>query len=348
MHRLELLPLEIQKDILRRANYEEIINTCIGLQLDICDDLEFWQSKTDYELDKYRNSYLGRYSDKLYNLRILLEDALQLKQWNYIKAAMLSYADDDKHIFKIFVKYGFLTDNVKLMKKYAQSSNHKIYELYQRGAGSEYNVFHKLVSGELSGVQLRQWKYMNDPEIHLVQTSRVKMVKKIKQVMKLGYFTFDDYYKLLSLALINMDLPFINYLSELGFPANNHPKRSLFDKLIKKYIGLSYVKDERIQDVKRFEYLVNIYTKLTNSRQELYDLIYQTYDINSIDDDIIKIIYGVNLDNISENTRAWVLDDLTYVKKNLNRIVRTFTSNISKISSDELPVYSKGGLLITL
>ena len=163
----------------------------------------------------------------IYGIYELLDEALKLKQYMYFEAAIKKYSilDNNDPIISLFFKYGFVTDNVKIMKKYAKSSKHDLLKVYQQ---------------------------------HRIQQKFGESNDDLVEIIEAGYFTISEYYNVLSLALKDGDVVFLlNMTNTHALPVRFHPKNIMFNKLIYRYIG--YDPREQKRDIKMFTYLTYIY-----------------------------------------------------------------------------------------
>lgn len=101
----------------------------------------------------------------------------------------------------------------------------------------------------------------------------------------------------------------------LNLPVRYHPRRHIFDKLIYRYIGLSVSSIDREKDIELFEELMEIYTQGVSSWKRLFNPVYNTYKIDSIDPAIQQILYSEIHFSQKPYGNIFILDDLESFKK---------------------------------
>lgn len=270
MSRLKSLLPEHYPNVLYNLSYEDIINTCkSGGIIDVCNEehLKLWWDKIVHDIEEVNQPYFDLYA--------FLNAALNLGQHLYLKAAMKYYDEnsgddllrsDPTLIYQIFFQYGFITDDEEIMKNYVVINNKWLRDYYKLG--------------------------VNLPEFE-------KIIKK-------GYYTLDEYYDILSKVLINANLEDILLIKNISMSFNLHPRRHKFDILIWKYIGFSVNADEKEKDIMRFRELVDIYKTYILNPKYFYNLIYDTYILDTIDDRLRKFMYP----KINFTSEMWIFDDI--------------------------------------
>lgn len=168
------------------------------------------------------------------------------------------------------------------------------------------------------------YKY-NKNLIKVYNSKGKKTWKKIQKVIEEGIFTIDEYYQILNKSMKNYDFTILRKMVEIPLPVRYHPQLKKFDKLIFRYIGIGDNQDEQA-----FRWLVRIYTKVVSSYKRLYNLIYDTYQIESIKysikDNLYEAFYHSELDD--EEAQMWINDDLNTFKKrpltHISKFLHTF------------------------
>ena len=265
------IPIEINEHILLELPYESIIDTCKSLEINICEDINFWWKKINYELNLYNQPF--------YDLYQLLREALQMNQYNYFEATIKFSQSDDELIHDLFFKYAFIIDDIDLMKQYAKTNDHGLVEIYSQLTEEDEQLMAALFNMDYEGIlnqilKNKETVYMLDiEETQFIQQNKDKFLSssygKIANIIQYGYFTLDDYYQLLDNVLRNTNYDMLRYLLYLGFPLSNHPRRKIFNKLIDKYIDA----DEHI-----ILSLIDIYIKWIANYNELQIFIHQNYE----------------------------------------------------------------------
>lgn len=271
-----LLPVHYS-NVFYDLSYEDIINTCkSGDEIDICNDkhLDWWWGKILHDINKVNQSYFDLYS--------LLNAALKLKQDLYIKAAMKNYKEDESNdlirsnptlIYDIFFQYGFITDDEGIMQTYV--------------------------------IKNTEWQSFYD------QYSKHSIINRSKfdEIISRGYYTFDEFYNIMSDILAGEKfsaIDILNYVSlHIALPFHLHPRKHKFDSLIKKYIGLSTDDVQQKIDIDRFIALTRSYKDYILDRKLFYNLIYNTYEIQTINPTLLKYMYPIN-----QTSEMWIFDDL--------------------------------------
>lgn len=246
---------DVQSNIFLDQSYKDITNACESRFTDVCDNNQFWWEKMEYEIKKYNAEF--------YTLYEFLVEALEVKHYKYFPAAIENYRGDDSLIYNLFFKYGFATDNIEIMKKYAKTNHHGLFKAYQ-------NINNENYKGS-----------------------------KIVNIINEGYFTYDEYYQVLSSALENNDIDVVellyyteDYNHPFQLPVRDHPRREIFNKLILRFIGVSRDIETSNIDLKKFARLVQLYVGVISSRRYLFNLIFDTYEIKTLDKRIYNIIYN--------------------------------------------------------
>lgn len=269
---MKTIPKEIQqREIFLDMSYEDIINSCKSGIVDICNNSSFWLEKMNHEIDKYNSP--------VYNDYEFLREALELEQYEYFEAVLQdkSFDYDNNYIKHLLFQYGFVTNNLKIMKKYAVSDAHGLL------------------------------KVSTDPQ-------------KIFNILANGYFTFKEYYNLISLLLKQGNISVLEQTRWI-LPVRLHPHRKIFDKLIFKYIGFSQY--DKQHDKLIFSLLVNIYCKYVSSHYELFNLIHQNYYVDTIDIDVKVFIYPNSIPD------EYVNDNLKIFKRSPLSVLENFHEELS-------------------
>ena len=96
-------------------HYNDIINSCQSGWIKVCDDPTFWLDKIKFELDYYNVPF--------YDLYEFLREALEMRQFKYFKAILINQKSipDDSRIHRLLFQYGYLTDNIDIMMKFAET-----------------------------------------------------------------------------------------------------------------------------------------------------------------------------------------------------------------------------------
>lgn len=287
------LPSEINTGILVQLSYEEIKDTCLTQDLNLCDDVNFWWEKVKYELE-----------NNAINLEILLREATELRQYEYLKATLANYHDNDTRVFKVLFNYGFIIDNIEILRKYAQTQQHDLIQQYSLINSYDDEIYEDTLHGEITKHTTYNWKYTESENIYLNTA-----YGKIQQIIKHGYYTLNELYKLISLSLENNKLNVLKLIIAINLPLPSHPRRNIFDKLILRYIGLSRNPEYHAQDTLKFGLLVSLYVKIIINEHSLYNLIYNNYNIESIDSKMYRIIYSPLTEVFAQSTLVAIRHD---------------------------------------
>lgn len=186
-----------------------------------------------------------------YDVYQFLYETLYMNRYKYFEGALKNYNLNEDKVIHLFFCYGFAIDNINIMKKYATTDRHNLYKAYKNN--QDYS-----------------------------------------DILLNGYYTLDELYKIIELALqrdalneiVSYIRPHIKSNSDSILPIRYHPRRHIFDKLILRYIGI-----DTDQDIINFQVLIYIYTEIVASKKELYNLIFKTYHISTINFHIFSKIY---------------------------------------------------------
>lgn len=270
----------------KNLSYEDIINSCQSEVFPYCDDLTLWYDKIKFEMDYYD-----------YDLHEFLRQALEMRQYYYLEAA-LKFESNDINIMNILFKYGFITDNIAIMKQYAKENVGGLYKTYKRINDTD-----------------RKWVEERE-EYETIDIDKYKSNNYIKiyVIIKRGYFILNDYYDMLSLVLKKNDLNTLYFLSEINLPTRIHPRYIIFNKLILRYIGYHPNQFKRKKELHLFKHLKSLYVLKLSSRKNLYNLIFDTYIIEDINKQICQEIYSTYKDPYFYDRKygkIWIFDDLS-------------------------------------
>lgn len=209
--------------------YNDIINSCQSKLVTFCDDPVFWLGKIEFEVSYYNVYFYDKYE--------FLREALRLGYFKYFEALLsnkkLIPADDDR-INRLLFKYGYITDNVKLMKQYARSPKSGIIRLYK--------------------------------------TYGARGFDEIDDIIKNGVVTIDEIYELMKLILKNNDRGVLGEY-DTPSPVRYHPRIHIFDKLILRYIGYSNDSDlKRFEALAHiYSNFLSTYKRLFNLIHDTYE-----------------------------------------------------------------------------
>lgn len=226
-------------------------------------------------LDKMKFE-INYYNIPFYDQYEFLREALNMGQTKYF-AVLLSnphLIPDNKNINHLFFQYGFITDDIKVMEKFSDCQYDDIFNIYQKKGSRGHQV--------------------------------------IKMIIQQRVFIINDYYNMLSLCLKNYDFKLLKKLKHKDLPVRFHPRLSIFDKLIHRYIGIFEAGD--FKRIKRFKYLLYLYCHQLSSYKRLFNLIYDTYEIKTLGVQIYELLYGDLRNSFSNTRRVWISDDLNKFK----------------------------------
>lgn len=140
--------------------------------------------------------------------------------------------------------------------------------------------------------------------------ANINSTSKLDKIITSGYFTFAEYYNMIEQLITLKNNQQLAYLRSLPLPirklsTNTH----LFERLIKRYIGISANSSQMKQDLLVFDNLVAIYTNIVSDREHLYNFIYDNYEISDLNSNIYGRILGLteDLENIfiSDNLKIF-------------------------------------------
>lgn len=302
------LPPEVYRHrFIKQLSYEELINLCKSEHVNFCDDLLLWKEKMEYEIKIYNS--------ELYGLHEFLREALLKKHYYYFKAALKYYAQEaveDERLALIFRQYGYMIDDMNIMKKYSTTNDHGLDEAYSSITQKDKKLYQKFL-------HLRETGSLT--EYHVDQMNTTPYIK-ISNIIKNGYFSIDEYYRIISLSLKEKNITTLKFLAiwSIVFPIKFHPRSNIFDKLIWKYIGFAKKGSEKYRDQEKFQLLFIIYAAQISSPYNLYNLIHNTYEVNSINYAVISLIFPLSL----KKTKTWIFDDIeSFRKEFVNNKVQT-------------------------
>lgn len=191
-----------------------------------------------------------------------------------------------------------MVDNIKIMKKFAKTQNTGLLDIYKKEG--------------------------------------IKELREVKQTIKKGIFTLDEYYQMVYNILENADIEMLDEIQTVELPIRFHPRLYIFDKLILRYIGYSDIRDIRLFDV-----LVILYTQKVSSYKKLFNLIYDTYFINSIVRDIYEILYQDLLNELPKSYKIWINDNIEEFKEKPKVYIKEINDFIEE-SMEQYNEHDKG------
>lgn len=238
----------------RDINWDIALNLTYEEVMNSCDVIKICDNP-DFWWKKL-NYELDKYKGPYYDMYQFVYESLYMGRYNYFKGAIKNYKAGDERIKDLFFRYGFAVDDMDIMRQYTKKKHRGLYE-----------------------------KYKNKQEY-----SRVLMN---------GYYTFTEFYKFISLALKRGELErILADIKLIDLPIRYHPRRKIFNKLIFRYIGVSnsynihpFMMPSNSDDIHTFMTLRFIYTQKVASSNEMYNLLFETYFLSTLDYGIFRELY---------------------------------------------------------
>lgn len=263
-----------------------------------------WWEKIKIEIKPYEG-IIDNKGKAVYGLHQFLYEALTFKEFNYLKATIELYKGDDPRIFYLLYSYGYQIDDLEIMRKFAENEDKGLMEIYQEINDNDYEIFLKvntLVKLDYVILGRKRPNQDIDSSEEFKKTNYYKIIK----ILYKGIYSIDELYELISTTLSDDNIQLLKFLKSLTSYIDifglYHPRRTMFDSLVKRYIGLSDKPEQRKLDLEKLKDFLPIYKRLCGERK-LFNLM-DDYDLRTLDDDLYEILYPKVIE------KSWVFDDV--------------------------------------